>query len=117
MKRICVLIPAYNEQIVISSTIESLIESGFNPHSIFIVDDCSTDQTAEVARKYTENVVTMPTNSGKANAQSYALKHFKLLRKYDYVVMMDCDSVVGDHFKEIIYAYIYKHPEIDLFVG
>lgn len=117
MKRICVLIPAYNEQIVISSTVESLLESGFSPHSIFIVDDCSTDQTATVAKKYTDNVVVMPSNSGKANAQVYAIEHFKLLSKYDYVIMMDCDSKVGPDFKEIVYSNAIQFPKTDLFVG
>ena len=117
MKRICVLIPAYNEQIVISSTVESLIESGFSTHNIFIVDDCSTDQTATVARKYTDNVTVMPTNSGKANAQAYAIKHFNLLKNYDYVVMMDCDSKVGHDFKEAIYLNAIQSPNVDLFVG
>ena len=117
MKRICVLIPAYNEQIVISSTIESLIESGFHAHNIFIVDDCSTDDTLLVAQKYTDNVVRMPTNGGKAAAQAYAIEHFKLLTTYDYVVMMDCDSRVGHDFKEIIYLNTYYFPHIDLFIG
>ena len=117
MKRICVLIPAYNEQIVISSTVESLIESGFSPRNIFIVDDCSSDETYAVAKKYTDNVVKMPTNGGKANAQAYAIEYFKLTGKYDYVVMMDCDSKVGRDFKEVIYLNAIQSPNVDLFVG
>lgn len=117
MKRICVLIPAYNEQIVISSTIKSLIECGFNPHDIFIVDDCSTDGTFAEAKKYIDNVISMPSNSGKARAQTHAIDHFKLTSRYDYVAMMDCDSQVGHDFKKILQRHTYDYPSVDLFVG
>lgn len=117
MKRICVLIPAYNEEIVIGSTINSLLSCGFNSHDIFIVDDFSQDQTVLEAKKYTDNVCTPPSNLGKAGAQRYAIDKFKLFYKYDYVIMLDCDSLVSDNFKDVMYASAYNHPEVDLFVG
>lgn len=117
MKRICVLLPAYNEQIVISSTIKSLLECGFKPHDIFIVDDCSTDATLDTAKQYTSNVVRMAANGGKARAQTYGLDHFRLTSRYDYVVMMDCDSRVSPNFKKILQRHTYDYPTVDLFVG
>ncbi len=117
MKRICVLIPAYNEQIVISSTIQSLLECGFSSTDIFIVDDCSTDETYEEALKYTSNVYRLEKNSGKASAQRQAIDKFKLIYKYDYVIMLDCDSNVGVHFKDVLYGNAYRYPDVDLFVG
>ena len=112
-----VLIPAYNEKIVIGPTIQSLIDSGFNPGDIFIVDDYSTDGTYEAAKQYTSNVVTTPNNNGKAAAQTYGLNKFQLLHKYDYVIMLDCDSSVSYDFKDILFAEAYKNPHVDLFVG
>jgi poly-beta-1,6-N-acetyl-D-glucosamine synthase len=117
MKRICVLIPAYNEQIVISSTIQSLLECGFSSTNIFIVDDCSTDNTYEEALKYTSNVYRLEQNSGKASAQRQAIDKFNLVYKYDYVIMLDCDSIVSDHFKDVLYGNAYRYPDVDLFVG
>lgn len=117
MKRICVLIPAYNESLVIGPTIKSLINSGFDPDSIYVVDDCSSDDTSECAREFTAKVARLSVNSGKALAQAYAIEYFNLVRKYDYVVMLDCDSTVGPNFKEVIHTYAYRHPDVDLFVG
>jgi cellulose synthase/poly-beta-1,6-N-acetylglucosamine synthase-like glycosyltransferase len=117
MKKLCVLIPAYNEQIVISSTIQSLLDCGFNSTDIFIVDDCSTDKTYAEALKYTSNVLRLTNNSGKAAAQRIAIENFRLTYKYDYVVMLDCDSRVGAEFRDVLYASAYKYPDVDLFVG
>lgn len=117
MKRICVLIPAYNEQIVISSTIQSLFECGFNSTDIFIVDDCSTDGTYEEALKYISNVYRLEKNSGKASAQRQAIDKFQLTYKYDYVIMLDCDSNVGQDFRDTLFTNAYRYPDVDLFVG
>jgi cellulose synthase/poly-beta-1,6-N-acetylglucosamine synthase-like glycosyltransferase len=86
--------PAYNEQIVISSTIQSLFDCGISPTDIF-----------------------MDQNSGKAAAQRMAIDQFKLNYKYDYVIMLDCDSIVSEDFKDVLYMNACKYPETDLFVG
>ena len=117
MKRICILLPAYNEEVVIGPTLDSLLSSGFLSSNIYVVDDCSTDSTYNIAKRYTDNVVTVPQNGGKARAQTYALHYFNLLKRYDYVIMLDCDSLVSDNFKESIYNYTYHYPDVDLFIG
>lgn len=117
MKKICVLLPAYNEQIVIGSTIQSLLNCGFDPTDVFIVDDCSTDETFYKAREYTSNVYRVEQNGGKARAQQAAIDHFKLIHKYDYIIMLDCDSQVKANFRDVLFANAVRHPDVDLFVG
>jgi biofilm PGA synthesis N-glycosyltransferase PgaC len=117
MKKICILIPAYNEQIVISSTIQSLLGCGFRSTDIFIVDDHSTDNTNTEALKYTSNVLRLENNSGKAAAQRIAVEKFGLVYKYDYVIMLDCDSTVNEDFRDVLYINSYMYPNVDLFVG
>jgi cellulose synthase/poly-beta-1,6-N-acetylglucosamine synthase-like glycosyltransferase len=117
MKKLCVLIPAYNEQIVISSTIQSLLDCGFNSTDIFIVDDCSADETYSEALKYTSNVLRLANNSGKAAAQRLAIENFRLIYKYEYVIMLDCDSRVCNNFRDVLFANARNYPDVDLFVG
>lgn len=117
MRKLCVLIPAYNEQIVIGPTLQSLLDCGFDPIDIFIIDDHSTDETYSEALKYTSNVIRLEVNRGKAGAQTTAIERFGLLHKYDYVIMMDCDSQVNEDFRDILYGNTYLYPDVDLFVG
>ena len=64
-----VIVPAYNEEKVISKTIDSLLMSHYTHFDIIVVDDGSTDTTVEIVRKqYGDNprvrILEKP-NSGK----------------------------------------------------
>jgi glycosyltransferase involved in cell wall biosynthesis len=65
---VCALIPAYNESERITSTIEALASRG-EIDTIVVVDDGSTDNTAEVARRAgADEVVVLAKNGGKGAA-------------------------------------------------
>ncbi|MFD0165097.1 bifunctional polysaccharide deacetylase/glycosyltransferase family 2 protein [Streptomyces decoyicus] len=88
---VTVLVPAYNEQAGIESTVRSLLAST-HPHlQIIVIDDGSTDDTAEIAGRIGDPRVEVirQTNSGKAAALNTGLAH----TRYDIVVMVDADTV------------------------
>src|SRR5689334_19856462 len=47
--RISLVIPAYNEEAYLGDCLDSVIASGARFHEIIVVDNASTDRTAEVA--------------------------------------------------------------------
>lgn len=49
--RVAVIVPAFNEAAVIASTLRSLLAQAPRPREIIVVDDGSTDGTADVAEK------------------------------------------------------------------
>ena len=70
-----VIVPAYNEEATIADTIASLRAQTLAAWEIVVVDDCSTDRTAEIARAAGARVVRPPRNTGsKAGAQNFALE-------------------------------------------
>ena len=70
-----VIVPAYNEAASVGDTIRSLQEQSLQPSEIIVIDDCSTDGTAEVARALGVTVIRPPANtSSKAGAQNFALQ-------------------------------------------
>lgn len=115
--RIAILIPAYNEEPVIAGTIKALIHADADRRDIFVVDDKSTDKTAEIARSMGVNVYTVPKNGGKAKAQAAAIRHFYLSFLYDWVIFLDGDTKVDPYFINAMYLAIKQHPEASLFVG
>ncbi|MFF9315068.1 bifunctional polysaccharide deacetylase/glycosyltransferase family 2 protein [Streptomyces sp. NPDC014748] len=87
---VSVIVPAYNEKECIASTLRSLAAST-HPIEIIVVDDGSTDGTAEIAESLgLPNVrVLRQQNAGKPAALNNGVRN----ARHDIVVMMDGDTV------------------------
>ncbi|MBP7708472.1 glycosyltransferase family 2 protein, partial [Candidatus Pacearchaeota archaeon] len=88
-----VVIPAWNEEKTIASTIEHIFASDYKGLlEVLVVDDGSTDNTFKIAKSLTKRyknlIVFTKSNSGKANSVNYALKH----AKGELVSVIDADS-------------------------
>lgn len=70
MKSITVIVPAYNARNTIGACIESLLGQTHRPDELIIVDDCSRDDTAQVALKYGVKVIKLEKNSGPGVARN-----------------------------------------------
>lgn len=114
---IAALIPAFNEEPVISGTISALFDAGMSAVHIYVVDDRSTDRTAEIARSMGVNVFTVPENGGKARAQVQAIEHFGLLDTYDFLVFLDGDTKVTKNFFSALVDAAFANAGVGLFVG
>jgi cellulose synthase/poly-beta-1,6-N-acetylglucosamine synthase-like glycosyltransferase len=81
---VSVLVPCHNEEVVISNTIRALLALEYPARliEILIIDDGSSDRTAEIARQFTSDprlqLLQVPINSaakGKAGALNFALAY------------------------------------------
>ncbi|MFG2193178.1 bifunctional polysaccharide deacetylase/glycosyltransferase family 2 protein [Streptomyces sp. NPDC048639] len=88
---VTVLIPAYNEEAGIQSTVLSLLDSTHPYLQIIVIDDGSTDATAEIAAAIDDPrvMVVRQPNAGKAAALNTGLVY----AEYGIVVMVDADTV------------------------
>jgi cellulose synthase/poly-beta-1,6-N-acetylglucosamine synthase-like glycosyltransferase len=88
------LVPAYNEESGLESTVEALIKVNYpkKEKEIIIINDGSEDKTLEIAKKLSkkyESVIFLDKeNSGKANSLNYGLK----FAKGELVAVVDADS-------------------------
>ncbi len=76
---VSVIMPVYNVDRFISETIQSVIDQTYTNWELIIVDDCSTDGTAEIIREYAakdERIKFLQNekNSGAAASRNYALR-------------------------------------------
>jgi biofilm PGA synthesis N-glycosyltransferase PgaC len=94
-----VIVPAYNEADSIADTIESLKTQTVPAKKILVIDDCSTDDTARIAKKYGATVITPKQNTGsKAGAQNYGLKFVTT----KYVMALDADTTLAPDAIELL---------------
>ena len=106
---ISVIIPAYNEESFLPTLLSSLHHAlrclhdkrpGY-PVEIIVVDNCSTDRTAEVAISYSANVVLEEKRNVSAVRNRGARE-----AKGEYILFIDSDyRVRGDFFDEIVTAF------------
>lgn len=96
-KTVAIIVPAYNEETVLANTLSSLVQLEKDA-DIFVVDDRSTDKTAEIAKRFTSNVHTVTKGKGKANALNAGIETFKLIEKYKYIMPVDADTVISSNF-------------------
>jgi biofilm PGA synthesis N-glycosyltransferase PgaC len=98
---VTVLVPAYNEAASIGDTIDSLRNQTIPPVEIIVIDDCSTDGTAEVARSHGATVIRPAVNTGsKAGAQNYALRDVRT----QFTMAIDADTTVAPDAIELFLA-------------
>ncbi len=87
-----VIVPAYNEAKSIADTIRSLQAQTIQPEEIVVVDDCSSDDTAAVARSLGVTVIRPPVNTGsKAGAQDFALARVET----KFTMAIDADTTLA----------------------
>jgi glycosyltransferase involved in cell wall biosynthesis len=90
---VSILVPAYNAERWIASTIESALAQTWANKEVIVVDDGSTDGTLAVARRYESTqvrVLTQP-NQGAAAARNTALVHCQ----GDYIQWLDADDLLA----------------------
>lgn len=89
---ISVVIPALNEEGAIASTVlnvkETLEQASLSPFEIVVVDDGSSDRTAELARESGARIVSHPHNVGYGRS----LKDGIRAAQYDIIVITDADG-------------------------
>src|SRR5689334_23094883 len=90
---VSVIVPAYNEELVIGNTIRSLLASEYTNYEIIVVDDGSQDNTSKVVRDefgVDERVklLTEP-NGGKATALNTGLRY----ARGEVIIALDADTV------------------------
>ena len=103
---ICVVVPARDEARVIEATLRSLIAAGIPPGHIYLVDDCSSDNTGDIGRKLGVIVLRNDPNLGKAHAIARAAELFKLHERFEFIALMDADTLVNkEYFVEMRKAF------------
>jgi cellulose synthase/poly-beta-1,6-N-acetylglucosamine synthase-like glycosyltransferase/peptidoglycan/xylan/chitin deacetylase (PgdA/CDA1 family) len=89
---VTVIVPAYNERACIAATVRSILASRHRPLYVIVVDDGSSDGTAEEVRRLRSPHVWLirQDNQGKAAAMANGLS----AARTELVVLVDGDTVV-----------------------
>lgn len=114
-KKIAILVPAHNEEKIISILLNSLKKLDYPQNkyeSIVIADNCN-DMTADVVRKNGFKVLERNDREklGKGYALAWAFEKLKN-RDYDVFVIIDADTRVNKNFLKVINQHFNNSEEV-----
>ena len=103
MSKVSAVISAYNEEKNIQRCLDSLSFAD----EIVVVDNSSSDNTAEIAKKYTEKIFTQKNNPGQIDIQ----KNFGFEKtSSDWILSIDADEEVSKELSEEIKKILNSKP-------
>lgn len=112
-----ILIPAFNEEKVIGSVIETLPKNlpGINTIETVVVNDGSSDKTAQIAKEKGATVISHPINRGLGGALGTGFEYARR-NNHDLLITFDAD---GQHNAENIKAVVKPLAEkkADVVIG
>ena len=108
--------PAHNESFAIVDTIEALKKQKYPRFEIIVVNDGSTDNTAEILDEYQRRgeirAIHLASNQGKAAAMRVAT----LASRYEILVCVDGDAVLDEHAVHWL-ARHFESPRVGAVTG
>ena len=104
-----IIIPAYNNEKIIKKTLEAVIDNTPKDVEIIVVDDGSTDRTAEISTNFLllnkKGVVIPSDHQGPSRVRNIGWK----ASKGDIVIFLDSDCIpTKNWFEEMIKPFIWK---------
>lgn len=115
MREIGVVICNYNKRDFVLNCIQSMLNQSMEA-DIYVVDNASTDGSAEAVRQKYEQQVTLIENKenlGGSGGFNTGLRRV-LKEQYKYIMLMDNDVVADVDAVRYLYEFLEKHPDVGM---
>jgi glycosyltransferase involved in cell wall biosynthesis len=105
---VSIIVPAYNAELYIKETIDSILAQTYCNYEIIVVDDGSTDNTPVIARQFGDSIryIRQP-NQGLSSARNTAIKNARA----ETIALIDSDDLWEPQFLERMIPFLNLHPE------
>jgi teichuronic acid biosynthesis glycosyltransferase TuaG len=91
--KVDIILPSYNKDIYLEESINSIIQQKFNNWKLIIIDNCSTDNSREIIRKYSGNekisTFFLKKNMGVSFSRNLGVR----LSDSKYISFIDADDI------------------------
>lgn len=107
---VSVVIPTHNYGKFIAATLDSVRAQSYRSIETIVVDDGSTDRTADVVRAYPEVRYFYQSNQGVSVARNRAIAD----AQGDFIAFLDADDIWKPEKLSIQIAYMLDHPDVGI---
>lgn len=109
---VSVIIPAFNAERFLSATLDSAQKQSVPPAEIIVVDDGSTDATADIAKHFQVRYIHK-ANEGISSARNTGLR----AARGDYISFIDADDLWPADKLERQLAHVRANPDFGIVLG
>jgi len=108
-----IIIPLYNKEVSIRNTIQSVLDQSFQDFEIIVVNDGSTDRSADVVAKIDEPKIRLihQKNQGVSTARNKGIEE----SQRDWIVFLDGDDLWEKNHLEVLKDMIEQYPQDKVF--
>lgn len=109
-----VIIPLYNKELSVKSTIESVLNQTFMDFEILVVNDGSTDNSVKIVESFSDPRIRLihQENQGVSAARNLGIRK----AKYEWNAFLDADDFWESNHLEVILGMIHQFPNKKVFV-
>lgn len=111
--QVSVIIPAYNCAAYLPAALNSVLSQSYQPKEVIVVDDGSTDQTADIARSHSGVICISQPNGGLSNARNTGIS----AAKGEYIALLDADDIWTPEILAEQMKMIASHPDVGFLFG
>ena len=124
--KICIVIPAHNEELYLAKTIESLINQSLKPFKLVLVNDSSSDKTGEIMTTYANNykwieainLVSEDKHVPGSKIVNAFLKGFATIKnEFDIICKFDADLIFEKNYLSAIANHFKNNPKLGMASG
>lgn len=113
MKLVSVLVATLNNERTIANAVSSLLEQTYKNIQIIVVDDASTDRTAEILKQFGDSRLQVLSNS-TTRGLAFSLNVAATIASGEYFARMDADDVAYPMRFEKQVGYLQAVPELEV---
>ena len=110
---ISVVMPVFNRQSVIGKAVHSVLAQDFEDFELIVVDDGSTDGSAEAAGTFRDprlRIIVLPKNAGGNAARNRGIE----AARAPLIAFLDSDDTYLQHKLGFTVRYFAEHPDVDV---
>jgi len=110
---VSVIVPVYNREQFLGETLDSIFALDYVPFEVMVVDDGSTDGSAEIAQSYPDVHYFRQENRGPGAARNIGIE----ASRGEFVAFVDSDDVVLPHKLSAQVGYLLDHTDVTATLG
>lgn len=113
--KLSIIIPVYQVKDTLCRCLDSILQDTFRDWQMILVDDASTDGSADICDDYAQRdhriqVIHLRQNSGLSAARNKGLDH----AHGDYIIFVDSDDYLADGTVKALMETLAIHPDYDM---